>query len=765
MLAQLLFVYLLGGVTFLPFVAFIFWVLARINRRSSKPARPRVRTTCPTPDTTSEAEVSGWLRYSPKYVNFKEPGEEDDARKTLQKLASGSVSASKSLGRLQKYWVVVRGGQLQLYENENESQIVDVLALSDFVVMLWPPALQEFELFYRKYPIALVSRSEFPLEEDSRPPLEAFWFYCENPVVKEDIYLGMIRECRAAGAKPDPALGAWDPVVFAQPHCASRSENRELQSRIWTTSAPRSTQWLNALVGRIFLGVKGSTLVERYLHRKFAYELRSISEGSSVISEIQVLNIDCGSSSPFIKGVSLRELTPDGNLVVAVDVEYNGRFRVNLGTQVSLWAAEIPIELAATLASLEGTLIIRIKPPPTSRIWYAFEKMPSLDLLLDPVVYDTQISYGVVTSFIKSRIIESIKETMVMPYMDDVAFYDTSLSNYRGGIWDQAEETQGYSQKAHPILKEPSSTQLGVLQKRTSSVSSTSQPPPPSPPVAALQAGSSSPEYNSTLKKVSRWVRRKTSTQSLRSVPSGSPDKPFDKLDRPLPAPPTVTTQTSRSTARLSPNFAVRRKPVPLREESESPTRRHTKRRPVPGTPGSVDGAVRRQSEIPLSSSSDVPPSPTRSYSTQTIQRQSNYPLSTTTSQKAHQTPQSPRSLYTSQSQFSISDEIPEEAPPLLNTAPAVPQFSEPSVSSAPPLPKPQTVADATSTSVTAPVEPHNWRGSLEDESGILRRTVSRSTGSPASSILSDVPSLPPRRRKYVVLANVAPEPSSEPSP
>lgn len=765
MLERLIVAYIFGGITFLPLLVLGFWTVARFNQRTTKPPRPRIRTGAPSPDTTAEAEVRGWLRYSSKYVNFREAGEEDDARKTLQKLASGSISASKALGRLQKYWAVVRGGQLQLYENQDESRIVDVLALSDFVVMLWPPALQEFELFYRKYPIALVSRSEFPLDDDSRPPLEAFWFYCENPVIKEDIYLGMIRESRTVGAKADPSLGLWDPLTAARPLCATRSENRELQSRIWTTSEPRGTQWLNALIGRIFLGVKGSELVENYLRKKFAYKLRSISEGSSIISEIQVLNIDCGASSPYVKAVNLRELTPDGNLLIAVDIEYNGGFRVNLGTRVSLWAAEIPIELAGTLASLEGTLILRVKPPPTSRVWYAFEKMPKLNLLLDPVVYDTQISYGVVTSFIKNRIIESIRETMVMPFMDDIAFYDTSISSYRGGIWDEPDDSTPRPQTSRAGTKEPSSTQLGTLQRRASSVSSVSQLPPPSPPVMATSASPVpvSPEYNSTLRRVSQWVRRKTSTQSLRPAPSGSPEKHADRLDRPLPAPPSVTTQTSHSTARLSPRPAVRRKPVVLSEEYESPTRQNStrhrvKRRPVPGSPSTLENSLSQVSEPVASAPNLSTTSPGRSSSTQSHSYVASAPQ--------FALPMSSTASSYSQDRASTSDDIFDNDTSVVSSRRVLPaQSLRPSHPSAPSLPKPQTVADATSTSVTAPVEPHNWRGSLEDESHHLRRTVSRSCGgSSASSVISDVPSdvpsLPPRRRKYVVLANVAPEPS-----
>lgn len=368
------------------------------------------------------------------------------------------VKPPKTVSKCPKYWAVVRGGQLQLFEDASEKRIMDIILLPNYVVMLWPQALQEFELFYKRYPICLVSKYEpeglvsldlYP----GYPPKDAYYLYVDNGYDKEDLYFALIhesgRKLSYSGLKPPKwqqqaeqlSLGPRDPREMARPYRALRGESQQLQSKVWNSESKEDTQMLNGVLGRIFLAVKNTPLMDAYLRKKFTYKLKPISMSSNIIGDIDIKSIDCGTAAPLITYTKLKELTNDGNLVASVGISYSGGFKVILGTKVrlsaisSLTSAEIPVELACTVAKLEGSMTIRIKPPPSDRIWYAFESMPDVDLQIVPTVYHKNISLSVVTKFIKSKLLDSLRDSLVYPYMDDLSFYNSVDHFYRGGIW------------------------------------------------------------------------------------------------------------------------------------------------------------------------------------------------------------------------------------------------------------------------------------------------------------------------------------------
>lgn len=176
----------------------------------------------------------------------------------------------------------------------------------------------------------------------------------------------------------------------------------------------------------------------------------------------------------------------DGDLVVEADVSYKGNFRVEisaiarieLGTRFK--AREVTLVLASILKKLDGHILIRIKPPPSNRLWITFETAPRMELSVEPVVSSRQITYGVVLRAIESRMREVVNETLVLPNWDDIPFTDTLAQAVRGGIWrnDRRDgDDNGNGNRKEDLTLEKATLDAENLDEKAQSINSSTNLP------------------------------------------------------------------------------------------------------------------------------------------------------------------------------------------------------------------------------------------------------------------------------------------------
>lgn len=316
-----------------------------------------------------------------------------------------------------------------LYDDIQQLEVRYVISLEyhDVDVYSGGDSIPEGELWIKRNAIRLRrKKSTIPGDQGTSPP---FFLFSENISEKEDFYFALLNNQTKGreDSPPEPQLFETKDIVTLVQKLHSSGEN--LQSR-----------WLNAVIGRLFLAMYKTPEMEAFVRKKLTKKISRVKK-PNFITKLALQKIELGDGGPFITTPRLKDLTVDGDCTVEADVLYTGNFRIEIAATARIElgsrfkAREVDLLLAVTCKKLEGHGLLRFKPPPSNRVWYTFEKMPKIDLHIEPIVSSRQITYTVILRAIESRIREVIAETIVLPFWDDAPFLDTSQERFRGGIW------------------------------------------------------------------------------------------------------------------------------------------------------------------------------------------------------------------------------------------------------------------------------------------------------------------------------------------
>ncbi|TVY75614.1 putative PH domain-containing protein [Lachnellula suecica] len=477
------FVYTLGGITFIPLLlaavllhAYLTFPLhedtaADTAYREPALVRPgddidAIKTAQKTlgekfqARSNHEADVAaGYFavcrEYTPGGVNGKPPERTTPVGSTTVSAPSPSVYQSmyrsifdrkqtnspldnKGAGRPQRrggnvFYVVLRHGHLMLFDDDEQLEVRHVVSLAHHNVSIYSGGDEtpEGELFIKRNALCLSRRTDAGEITPDGKASKPFYLFSENCSEKEDFYFALLRnQERKPDAKNNPPI----PLHYDVKDIIT------LVQKLHSSEEHLQTRWINAVIGRIFLAMYKTPEIENFIRAKITKKISRVKT-PSFLSKIELRNIYLGEAAPVITNPKLKDLTVDGEMVVEADVKYSGNFRIEVAATARIElgsrfkAREVNLLLAVVLKRVEGHAMIRIKPPPSNRFWTTFATMPKIDMSIEPIVSSRQITYTLILRQIENRIKEVVAESLVFPNWDDSPFSHSEGKLWRGGIW------------------------------------------------------------------------------------------------------------------------------------------------------------------------------------------------------------------------------------------------------------------------------------------------------------------------------------------
>ncbi|GAB7359577.1 hypothetical protein MBLNU230_g6764t1 [Neophaeotheca triangularis] len=377
------------------------------------------------------------------------------------------------------FYVVLRHSHLMLYDSTAQVDVRHVISLAHHNISVSEgeptPAeraagvtggkILEGDLFIKRAAIVLTPTSVHNGGLDSSRAAKPFYLFSSDCSEKEDFYHALL------AASPDPP----SPLSLEADHLI------KLQSTLHSSHLSAETRALNALISRVFLALHRTRHLETLVRAKIEKKIARVQK-PAFITSIAVQSIDLGDSAPILSNLRLVNLNISGETTIAMDLRYTGGVKVtiaavakiDLGTRFK--ARTVDLVLAGSLQKMTGHMLVKVKPPPSNRLWVCFESMPEMDIKVEPVVSSRQITYTFILRAIENRIREVVAETLVQPNWDDVPFFDTIQQAVRGGIWQRGEGEKEGTKDIEALAKRRESTaSMPVL--RTSSEDRTSLPP------------------------------------------------------------------------------------------------------------------------------------------------------------------------------------------------------------------------------------------------------------------------------------------------
>lgn len=182
--------------------------------------------------------------------------------------------------------------------------------------------------------------------------------------------------------------------------------------------------WINALVGFFLNRMRDSGEIRDAVFARFERTI-PLLQLPFFVNDVKLENFSLGNSGfPLISNGCLHSLGNDGELIASVDLDYEDGAALTVSCKLnfdftgfsSLW---FDTSLTIRVMRIKGRIQLRMKAPPSDRIWFGFEKKPLLQLDIEPALSTRPIKWPMIKSIIEAQIQEAINDILVLPNMSD----------------------------------------------------------------------------------------------------------------------------------------------------------------------------------------------------------------------------------------------------------------------------------------------------------------------------------------------------------
>ncbi|OAD69622.1 hypothetical protein PHYBLDRAFT_182803 [Phycomyces blakesleeanus NRRL 1555(-)] len=423
-------IYLLGGLTSVPIILYGAYYYSS-SRKQGKLAYMTL--------DEHYHEKRGWIMLSNEYQDNPETIPSTGLMAGIQSyINSNSSSSSHNSNKKARepLYAVIKHNTMFVFNSEQEEECRLIIPVHDYNISIYPPRTTDAGIFGRTSSILLEPKKPSNTKKGSEEYnlQHSLYLKCTRATDKEDWYLGL----KAASTLMDDV----DSVNQTSAEMVNSTMFSLSAADRWMSSVMRPeedghTDWLNGILGRLFLGVYRTDKARAYFEAKLVEKIKKMRR-PGFVEQIKVRRVDPGQSVPRLVKPRLVSITPQGMLVADVDIEYDGGLSVEIETDVS-WSyssrrkpIRLQLVLAVKLKTFSGKCMFKIKPPPSNRCWIGFYETPDMTWEFTSIVSEKQIKLQMVMNAMEAKIREIITDSMVLPNMEDFKYMET---DGQGGIF------------------------------------------------------------------------------------------------------------------------------------------------------------------------------------------------------------------------------------------------------------------------------------------------------------------------------------------
>ncbi|WOO77312.1 putative PH domain-containing protein [Vanrija pseudolonga] len=366
---------------------------------------------------------------------------------TALRVASNYAQGKKEMPK-DLFYVVIKGHILYVYESEARASCLVALDISRFDVAMEDKEgaftgiegkmfAKRHALVMRRAPedagkerrgLAVVTSDMGDFDDSAEADNETlpWFFFSKANTVTEDFYIALLKRNHQQPSNSN--VFSFDSMQWLAEDIIKRED-----------IGGSGLLWLNAVLGRMFLGVCHTSLVADFITMKINKKLAQIPH-IPYLGAVVTTQVVLGDVPPILTNPKLKELKADGTVVFNAHFEYKQREHVDSsGILLTIeTTGSVKLKCSARIKTLKGDVEVKIKPPPSDRVWWGFVTMPETDMVLEPILLARTLTWKRISDLLEKQLREGMAEAVVLPNMDDIPFFDTSSLSIRGGIFNEA---------------------------------------------------------------------------------------------------------------------------------------------------------------------------------------------------------------------------------------------------------------------------------------------------------------------------------------